>query len=259
MLNSLHHHQAGNLKRPTLVFLHGLLGDGSDWAQAIVKLNQFTCITIDLPGHGQSKEVSCANLDECCALLTATLKCLLETNQPIFLVGYSMGARIAMHGVANDLFHDINVQGLIIEGGNFGLKTAEEKRVRLINDEKWANRFIHEPIEQVLFNWYQQSVFSSLNDEQRQSLQRKRSDNLGVSIAHMLLATSLAKQDPLLERLTKGSLPIHYICGSKDNKFKTMARESGLSFHAVLGAGHNVHQECPDEFATIIIDFIQNQ
>ncbi|PMJ90875.1 2-succinyl-6-hydroxy-2,4-cyclohexadiene-1-carboxylate synthase [Vibrio sp. 10N.261.55.A7] len=259
MLSNDSYHPVHKLEKPTLVFLHGLLGSGYDWCESIALLNQYSCITIDLPGHGRSAHSSCANLDECCSYITETLTQILEPNQPIYLIGYSLGGRVAMHGVARNLFQKLNLQGLVIEGGNFGLKTAQEKRERLINDENWANRFIHEPIEQVLFNWYQQSVFSSLNDEQRQLLVSKRSDNLGPSIAHMLLATSLAKQEYLREVLIEASLPIHYVCGGKDNKFSTMAKESGLSFSVVSGAGHNVHQECPNEFTKIIMDFIQNR
>lgn len=41
--------------KPTLVFLHGLLGSGRDWRLVIDQLaSQYFCLTVDLPGHGQS-------------------------------------------------------------------------------------------------------------------------------------------------------------------------------------------------------------
>jgi 2-succinyl-6-hydroxy-2,4-cyclohexadiene-1-carboxylate synthase len=73
----------------------------------------------------------------------------------------------------------------------------------------------------------------------------------------MLLSTSLAKQEYLLESLNRTGLAMHYVCGGQDNKFNQMATESGLSFTSVAGAGHNVHHENPDEFVKIIVDFTQ--
>jgi 2-succinyl-6-hydroxy-2,4-cyclohexadiene-1-carboxylate synthase len=172
------------------------------------------------------------------------------------LVGYSLGGRVIMHGIARQCFAHLNIRAAVIEGGNFGLQTESDKAARWKNDTLWAGRFANEPLERVLADWYQQPVFSSLNHEQRQTLIAKRSDNLGPSIAKMLLATSLAKQDNLLPQLRQQSLPIEYICGGKDIKFRQIAQSSGLAYRQVDGAGHNVHQEQPLTFAAQVNDII---
>jgi 2-succinyl-6-hydroxy-2,4-cyclohexadiene-1-carboxylate synthase len=163
-----------------------------------------------------------------------------------------LGGRIAMAGVANDYFSSLNIVQLVIEGGNFGLQKSVEREARLENDMAWAKRFRTEPIEQVLNDWYQQPVFSSLNHAQRQKMVAKRSANLGEAIANMLFSTSLAKQDYLLDALRASSVSIHYICGEKDTKFSQLAKLSGLSFSQIAGAGHNVHLEQPSAFAKTI-------
>jgi len=244
---------------PTLVFLHGLLGNGKDWQACTKYLDSFPIITIDLPGHGQSQTITCDGFEHVCQHVTATLDSVLTPNQPIILIGYSMGGRIAMYGVANQLFAQLNLVKVIIEGGNFGLQDNEQRAQRWQNDSGWAERFNCEPIEQVLSDWYQQSVFSSLNHEQRQTLIAKRSDNLGASIGHMLLATSLAKQPSLLPILSCSDIDIHYICGEKDNKFRQLAQRSGLSFCQIAQAGHNVHHEHPKAFAVEIMNQIQTR
>ncbi|MGF1720281.1 2-succinyl-6-hydroxy-2,4-cyclohexadiene-1-carboxylate synthase [Vibrio kyushuensis] len=256
MLHSHQYNRPHTIEKPTLVFLHGLLGSGSDWQPCIDLLKQYACITLDLPGHGQSTSMTCYDFDDCCAMISNTLDSLLPPNQPVILIGYSMGGRVTMHGVANQHFLSLNLQSLIIEGGNFGLQNQNDKQVRLVSDTHWANRFIHEPIEQVLIDWYQQGVFSSLNHEQRQILVLKRSANLGSSVANMLLATSLAKQDHLLKAIKEQKTPVHYVCGERDNKFSQIARESGLSFNQVIGVGHNVHQESPYAFVQIINEHV---
>ncbi len=236
---------------PVVVLLHGLLGSGDDWQEVQNELNEFPTITIDLPGHGLSAFESCQDFRDCCNQISDTILQQVPPHQPIVLVGYSMGSRIAMAGIAGGFFANLNITLLIVEGGNFGLEESQ-KSFRLDNDKKWSDRFASEPIEQVLSDWYQQPVFSSLNHEQRQKMVLKRSANLGSAVANMLMATSLAKQDYLLDALKVSGMRIHYICGEKDNKFSQLAKQSGLSFSQVAKAGHNVHVEQPQAFAEII-------
>lgn len=245
-------HSLISASSPVIVFLHGLLGSGDDWHATRSYLSEFSSIAVDLPGHGHRALESCDNFKHCCDQISDTVLTQVTQHQPIVLVGYSLGGRIAMSGVAHNALSALNIQSLIVEGGNFGLKSEHEKQQRWQNDHRWANRFRQEPIEQVLSDWYQQPVFSSLNDEQRQQIVAKRSANLGTSIASMLEATSLARQDFLLDALKQTGVSTHYICGEKDNKFSQLAKQSGLSFSQVSGAGHNVHLEQPRAFADIV-------
>ncbi len=261
MLNSnyypaIEQHHRGVL--PTLVFLHGLLGSGEDWQACIDNLPQFDRMTIDLPGHGMSQSVLCADLDDCCSLLNSTLSFLIPSQQPLILIGYSMGGRIAMNGIARNCFPDLNIYSAIIEGGNFGLQTESEIAARFENDQLWASRFEVETIAHVLSDWYMQPVFSSLNHEQRQTLIAKRSANLGAAVANMLRATSLSKQPYLLPALQQIQIPVYYLFGAKDKKFSHLARSSGLTYRQIEGAGHNAHQEQPEQFAIHIKQIIQS-
>ncbi len=253
-----HSSQTMNKGEPVLVFLHGLLGSGEDWQPTLEHIPNSNWITIDLPGHGQSDEHCCDDFEHCCQQISHTILSLLELNTPIILIGYSLGGRIAMLGAALKQFSNLNLVGLIIEGGNFGLQNEQEKKDRWQNDSNWAKRFRTEPIAQVLSDWYQQAVFSSLNDEQRQTLITKRSANLGDNIASMLLSTSLAHQPYLLPALQLLVLPVHYVCGSNDQKFRQLAEQSGLTYSQIEGAGHNVHQEQPVAFAQTIQRFIDS-
>jgi len=241
-----------------LVFLHGLLGDGEDWQTVLQFMPEQPWLTIDLPGHGKSADQHCSDFSDCCDMITQTILEKLGERTQVILVGYSLGGRIAMMGSATGLFRNFNLQGIVIEGGNFGLQTEPERQERWENDLHWANRFRHEPIEQVLSDWYRQPVFSSLNDEQRQTLITKRSANLGDKVANMLLSTSLAVQPFVLPALLLISMPMHYICGAKDHKFCQLAQQSGLVYSQINSAGHNVHQEQPSVFAQTIQLFIDS-
>jgi len=241
-----------NRDRPVLVFLHGLLGNGSDWQEVIHRLDQYPCVVVDLPCHGNSCNQHPVSFTHTCQLIFNTILSQVGSNRSIIIVGYSLGARLAMFGLANGIFDRLNITGYFLEGGGFGLKDDNERQQRLINDRRWAERFKCEPIEQVLSDWYQQAVFSSLNREQRDELIGRRAHNKGSAIAEMLVTTSLGNQSYLLDEIVRTGKPIHYICGEKDMKFFELAKQSRLSFTSIKEAGHNVHKEQPGEFAQVI-------
>lgn len=242
-------------QHPTFVFLHGFLGDQREWETVIEQMSDYPCLAIDLCRHGQSAYRECAGFDDVCAMLRETIESKLGSDTPVILVGYSLGARIAMYGLVNQCWEQLNLLGLVSEGGNLGIKDEKFRAQRLESDLGWARRFSLELIEQVLNDWYRQPIFSGLNHAQRQELVALRSDNLGVCVAEMLIATSLGKQPYLLDELKAQTLPIHYICGEKDSKFSKLAEESGLPYTQIAEAGHNVHKEQPDAFVACLREF----
>lgn len=47
---------------PTLVMLHGLLGDAQDWGEVIADLEGINSLALDLPGHGQNQHEQVGSL-----------------------------------------------------------------------------------------------------------------------------------------------------------------------------------------------------
>ncbi|MFV0575707.1 MAG: 2-succinyl-6-hydroxy-2,4-cyclohexadiene-1-carboxylate synthase [Vibrio sp.] len=247
--------------KPIVVFLHGFLGSSQDWADCLQYFDESHSICVDLPCHGYSQYCEVDDFDQTCQQVQSTIlaklkRADLDSNTPLVFVGYSLGARVAMYGLTHKGFARLNIQGAILEGGNFGLQKEEDKLLRWENDKQWSKRFATESMQRVLSDWYLQGVFASLTLEQRKTLINLRCDNLGSQVGNMLRATSLAKQPYLLDELKALSLPLLYICGENDDKFKTLAEESGLNYQAVAQAGHNVHHEKPQQFATLISEFI---
>lgn len=254
-------------QQPVIVFLHGLLGSGRDWRVITAALQaHYQCMTIDLPGHGFSHDISLP-IDDSAIGFELTSRAIINTLlhrgvSHCILVGYSLGARLAMYLatlLANQrlpMSQKIHFQGVFLEGGHFGLPDIE-RPARWVNDQQWAVRFASQPLSSVLEDWYQQTVFSSLNHDQRQSLVIKRSDNLGAGIANMLLATSLAKQPLLLMPLQQATLSVRYVCGEYDAKFRQIAMQSELSISVIPDAGHNIHIEQPQAFISALLRFAQ--
>ena len=93
----------GNAKYPTILFLHGFMGDCFEFKQVIAGLSrQFYCVAIDLLGHGQTEIID--RLDDqdyyytiqSIANFVIKFLDLLHVEQ-CCLVGYSMGGRLALY------------------------------------------------------------------------------------------------------------------------------------------------------------------
>lgn len=91
---TIHYEQAG--QGPALLFIHGMCGDATVWADQVERLaDRFNCVTYDRRGHtrsglGTEPESITTHAADAAALIEA-----LELPRPV-LVGSSGGARIAV-------------------------------------------------------------------------------------------------------------------------------------------------------------------
>ena len=252
----LYYEQQGSSDNPTLVFLHGFLGNCLDWHTTIEQLKtDFHCVSIDLPGHGNSSAIDLPKAEGFANCHQLIKYCLNELNIKSFVfVGYSLGGRIALDYARSQ--NDPRLKHLILESVHIGLHDEIEKRQRYQSDLMWAECFATQAIEESLYEWYEQPVFDDLNDIEKGLLIEKRQDNYGVYLANMLLATSLSHQFCAREFITKTELPISYCYGQKDSKFKEIAeslpQKNNLIIHGFNGLGHNTHIKQPIIYANNI-------
>lgn len=247
--------QSGEQQRPWLVWLHGLLGNSNEWRVIASRCEQWPSLAIDLPGHGESIALTCQGFAALNQQITATLQ--HYQIERYWLVGYSLGGRIAMNYACQQ--QPSGLQGLVVEGGNPGLSSPLLRAQRYQQDSQWATRFRAEPIEQVLADWYQQPLFSDLNQVQRAALIAARADNQGSAIADMLQATSLGQQPWLVPQLQQLTLPMLLLCGADDHKFQTLASDAGLPLQRIPQAGHNAHLANPADFVAAITYFLTHK
>ncbi|WP_158783650.1 2-succinyl-6-hydroxy-2,4-cyclohexadiene-1-carboxylate synthase [Pantoea sp. BAV 3049] len=234
-------------ERPVLVWLHGFLGSGDDWQPVQARLGDWPQLSIDLPGHGGSCGQQVVGFDPLSALLTATLHS--HQVQRYWLIGYSLGGRIAMFYACRHAASGL--QGVIVEGAHYGLESATARRKRLANDQCWAEKFRMQPLGHTLDEWYRQPVFADLTEEQRRQLILLRSNNHPQALASMLLATSLGRQPNLLPEL-QSLKHLHILCGEHDSKFRLLAQQASLPFDSVPAAGHNAHRANPQACAALL-------
>ncbi|WBA11003.1 2-succinyl-6-hydroxy-2,4-cyclohexadiene-1-carboxylate synthase [Salinivibrio kushneri] len=251
----LSYQQGGDRHGKKVVFLHGFLGSGEDWRTVTDKMRHCHWLCIDLPGHGGSVNYQVVDFATTVAAIRQTCH-QVWGHQRACLVGYSLGARLAMHLVCTQpsLWHAV-----FLEAGHPGLTGSYQRRKRLAQDSQWAERFAHQAIDVVLAEWYRQPVFHSLTDAQRADLVAARRDNHGPAVAKMLMATSLGRQANLragLGEAFRQGVVIDYLCGEHDNKFTSLAhslwQHTGIPATPIEGAGHNSHVENPDRFVQVL-------
>ena len=232
---------------PTLVLLHGLLGDRQDWSEVIAGLEDINCLALDLPGHGLNHHVHVVSFEAFHHWLNDTL--ITHGIHRYCLLGYSLGGRLALYHASRQ---PSGLEALWLESAHPGLP-ASERAPRIAHDERWAIRFEQEPLESVLADWYQQPVFADLTERQRRRQIQRRLANRGPAVATMLRSTSLGHQPSLWQWLENTSLPVSYFSGHRDAKFQTLATHLATMAprlrHITLEGGHNLHAEQPEMIA----------
>jgi 2-succinyl-6-hydroxy-2,4-cyclohexadiene-1-carboxylate synthase len=233
---------------PSLLFLHGFLGSGLDFAPLIESLQkEYHCISIDLPAHGSSGYVP-----DLFSSLEETIHSL-PISSPL-LIGYSLGGRLALSYAHK---HRAKVQGVIAISSHFGLKDPLEKKERLTQELLWQERLLTLPPEAFLSLWYKQSIFSSLqeNKELLQELLQKRLYKNPEELCSIFAKASLSKQPYFLPC----NHPVLFLFGNQDLKYKTLYEvlKPGEKLE-ILSAGHTAHLENPKGCIEAIRSFLQN-
>ena len=96
---------------PWLVFLHGFSGDCHEWQEVGEAFADYSRLYVDLPGHGGSATISVDGFDDVTDLLCKTLVSYNILN--FWLVGYSLGGRVAMMAACQEL---AGLCGVVVAG-----------------------------------------------------------------------------------------------------------------------------------------------
>ncbi|OBX04016.1 2-succinyl-6-hydroxy-2,4-cyclohexadiene-1-carboxylate synthase [Gallibacterium genomosp. 3] len=232
-----------------LIFLHGFLGSQQDWHAVVTQLSNVQCHCLDLPGHGANHHIQISDFAESAIWLSKQIQQLVG-QAPYYLIGYSLGGRLAAYFATQTITPVHNLQKVVLEGANLGLTSQIERELRWQNDTMWAEQLATQPIRQVLQAWYQQPVFADLTEPQRQDLINIRANNQPTALSQMLLATSLAKQPDLWQQIQVQPEKFYYFCGANDEKFRQLAEKHQLNLTLIEKVGHNAHVHQPIAFAT---------
>ncbi len=246
---------------PTLVCFHGFAENSGTWEA--LQPPDCQMVLVDLLGHGRSAKPRSLEPYELPVLLGHLHELMAELGCTGYsLLGYSLGGRIALaYGAA----YPREVQGLILESSAYGIGDEEQRALRREQDVRLAQEILDRGIEWFAEHWSSLPLFASqtrLPPEIRAKIRARRLGNAPHALANTLLGSGQGVFPCLRERIPALPMPILYIHGEQDEKYKEIGRElvdlnPGIKREMIPGAGHNAHLENPVTFAEIVGNFLQ--
>jgi len=174
------------------------------------------------------------------------------------LVGYSMGARMALHA---SLDPACTLKALVLISGTAGLADPDERAARRRADNALADRIEAIGVPAFVEEWLAQPMFATLPPGADRRVERRT--NTAAGLAASLRSCGTGAQESLWGRLGEITIPTLVMAGTLDPKFAELGRQltetmTSGRFVEVQGAGHSVHLEAPEEFANAVADFLSH-
>jgi 2-succinyl-6-hydroxy-2,4-cyclohexadiene-1-carboxylate synthase len=249
--NELHTESVG--AGPTVVLAHGFTQTGRVWGSFSTLLAAgHRVVGVDLPGHAGSSAID-VDLVEGGAMLADA-----GGTEPFALVGYSLGARFALHAALSD---PARVRCLVLIGATPGIADSGARAERRRRDEALAAGLERDgDVAAFVRTWLAGPLFNGLYEPQIEERLRNTAAGLASSLRHAGTGT----QAPLWDRLGELTTPTLVLAGAADLRFAAIAiRMSGLLGDGVCslipGAGHPAHLEQPAVTARLVSHFVDGR
>lgn len=234
-----------------VVMLHGFAHTARSWRDVAADLVRahpdVTCILPDLPGHGSTA------IRPSFVELTDRLVALARD---AVLVGYSMGARLAL---ATACQPNSLLRGLVMIGGTAGIRDTDDRTQRRMEDDKLAERVVAIGTEAFLDEWLARPLFAGYVPQVESMLDRRR--NSASGLAYALRELGPGSQPSLWDVLGRIDIPVLAVAGAHDTKFVALANEMcelipDCQRRIVADAGHVVHLEKPVAVVRLLSEFL---
>ncbi len=250
------------------MLVHGFTQTGRSWGRfgELIEPGR-RVVRVDLPGHGASGGAR-ADLAETGALVLRAASAGGGSADgdgagddagggagPLDLLGYSLGARVALHAALDP---PGSVRRLVLIGGTAGIEDAEARAARRRRDEAMADALEADgDVEAFLRRWLASPMFSGLRDP---GLAARR-ENTAAGLASSLRLAGTGTQAPLWDRLSALGPPALLLAGADDLRFAAVAARMAramptAAFSLVPGAGHAAHLAQPELTARMVTRFL---
>lgn len=254
----------------TALLLHGFMGAPTAWREVALRAG-VRAIAPWLPGHGPTPATSARTFDD-------AVDELAPAAGPHTLVGYSMGARVALRLL---LRHPRRFTRAVLVGAHPGLsdpapRAAWESTLRASllpgtrsgvptpqdPDASGGNRaFRPDPVPPAFVDaWETLPVLRPVRRVPADRLARRRAwrlEHTAHGLAHALDVLGLAAMPDTWSALAGIEVPVTLVAGAGDTKFATVAHAMAdalpnATVALVPRCGHDVTLEAPDELARLI-------
>lgn len=251
-------------KEVSVLALHGFTGCGDDFlgfSQKCKFISDWYCP--NLPGHREGIESS-ANIIKCDPTSTRLFLQNYIKNispRPKLLLGYSMGARAALH-LALDSTNDW--RALILISPNAGIKEEHDRKIRREEDHKLANRIEIEGTSRFIKHWKETPLIKSQKNirlDWRKRMHEGREQHSSLGLATSLREFGQGNCPYLLDKLNIIKMPVLILTGMNDTNYCKIAsqiceRLTHAEHVTINNSGHMPHLERPNESSKIIDQFV---
>jgi len=176
---------------------------------------------------------------------------------PLHLVGYSLGARLAL-GFA--LRHPARVTRLTLVSAHPGLASEAERAARRTADRAWCELLQRSGTEAFVDAWQCQPLWASqmrVSAEHRAQKRSERLSHTAAGLCRSLRVTGLGEMPHYTPAVAEIQVPVDVLAGALDHKFCELARSlaghlSRAELELVPHAGHDLLLERPDLITRVI-------
>ena len=229
----------------TVVFAPGFMQHGDAWAPVADRVRErYPTICLDFRSHSFEARL-------------AEIAAAIEPGDA--LVGYSMGGRLALR---HALRHPSSLCALVLVGAGAGIEDEKEREARARRDEELAAWMERVTIDEVVDRWQSQPVFATQSPELVEAQHAGRQAHDPRWLAVLLRSAGQGAVAPVWDRLSDlGDLPLLAVAGALDERYAAQASQLAElaprgQARTIHGAGHAAHLERPDEFAGLLLEFL---
>lgn len=250
--------RTGSPARPTLALLHGFTGHPRSWDRLAEEWSAagHPILAPALPGHDPGSPVQPREgFSEAAERIGVALE--RESAGGTVLVGYSMGARVALGLLAR---WPRRFARALLVGGRLPPADPGERESRRRLERSWCERLRRDGLSAFLEDWERLPLWRTQRDLPRERLdhqRRVRRAHRAEELAGAIETLGLAVMPRQTEPLAAVDARVTLVIGSRDEKFLTLAVELAgtlprADVETVAGTGHNVVIEAPHALARLV-------
>ncbi len=248
------HYQIDGASGPLVVLLHGLGSRGADWVLQVEALRgRYRCLTLDLPGHGESPMLSGWLRVSDMASEVAGLLARLDLG-PAHLVGLSLGGAVALE-LAVKYPRQVRSLTIVNSSGSLGggWRRVPSSMIRL-------GLLFGGPM-QWLGAWVANGLFPGPEHAELRRLARQRiAENSRLD--YLRTVAAIVCYD-LGNRVRQIQLPTLVVAGDRDHTVPLRAKRaladaiSGAELWLVPGSGHATPLDAADRFNRKLLEYLK--
>jgi 2-succinyl-6-hydroxy-2,4-cyclohexadiene-1-carboxylate synthase len=229
---------------PLVAFLPGFAQRGESWASVAEQVGQkYRSLPIDFSTwtfDGRLREIAD------------------RLGDGDVVVGYSMGGRLALRAA---LRRPGKFGALVLVGTSAGIEDTQARAERRSADEELADWIERHTIEEFAERWESQPVFATQPAELVSAQRAGRLSHEPARLAQLLRSAGQGMFDPVWQQLERIDCPVLAVAGELDTRyadaaFRIVERVKHGRARLIAGAGHAPQLERPDEFAELLLDFL---